>query len=269
MKRIAITIFILFALTYNVLAVKEVYDINTMAVYTLNNTRVDATGNFSPLTSLGAVSFVTDKVNKSPYSHQVTSTINALKFPADLVNALATKTQFTISGWFATIDVNLRIWYPMLEALRHDTMPVDRANPMFGFTVFPNQNLSPDGKTMIIYGVHGSTRGNTYTYPNTLGWVRLNFEWTGTEYRLFLNGILIYTYSSSINVFVDMPAANYPGIGHETYFNTYSDKGRYDYFVISDTLRNGADVEPIIVQEIQYFKDEDMKYFKLNDMNSN
>lgn len=269
MKRIILSLVILLTLSYSAIAVKEVYDINTMAVYTLNNTRVDATGNFSPLTSLGAVSFVTDKVNKSPYSHQVTSTINALKFPADLVNALATKTQFTISGWFAPLDTTTRIWYPMLEAPRHDVSPVDRRNHMFGFTVFPNQNLSPDGKTMIIYGVHGEVRGNTYTYPNTNDWVRLNFEWTGTEYRLFLNGILIYTYTSSINVFVDMPASSYPGIGHETFFNTYSDKGRYDYFVISDILRNGADVEPILVQEIQYFKDEDMKYFKLNDMNNN
>ena len=219
------------------------YDSNTLAVYTLNNTLADATGQHGNLTAVGTPSFVTDKVNKGTYSYRVPNTSNYVRFPADIVTTLGTKSAWTISGWFCTTVLTDRNWVPFIEARRHDVPAGDRATAMIGLTGFQNRNY--DEKFGVALGVGGQQRTSETQLTGTTNFQRFNLEWTGTQIKAYIDGVLIHTYNTTTNIFDGMSAANLPFVGIEGYYFTFLASARYDYYVVSDIARDGADVAPL------------------------
>ena len=219
------------------------YDSNTLAVYTLNNTLADATGQHGNLTAVGTPSFVTDKVNKGSYSYRVPNNSNYVRFPADIVTTLGSKSAWTISGWFCTTVLKDRRSVPFLEARRHAVLPADYLPAMIGVAGFQNRNY--DQKLGVTLGVGGQQIVAEAQISTTTDYRRFNVEWTGTQIKAYIDGVLIHTYNTTTNVFDGMIELNYPYIGVDGFFFNFLASARYDYYVVSDIARDGADVAPL------------------------
>ncbi len=207
-----------------------------IAAYTLNNTKADAIGNFNNLTDDGSGGlFTTDKVNRGDYSYYITSGANKNRMPSDVVADLAARTTFEISIWAALKDGSARQQVLPINAVNWDT------GNGFGLFNFYNQNTA--GKMRIAFGWDVGSGGGYYVDESISidnNFHRYNFSFNNGTVKFYIDGTLKYTLNSQSNVFGSLPSN--PIIGSDVYGN-FASSARYDYLIVTDTLRNGADAD--------------------------
>ena len=203
---------------------------DVLAVYDWSNAsnRGEDSKNDNDLNQINAPTFTQTGVKYNTAWTNAGNNANRFELTSTFKDALKVLTSFTFETWFKipAIDTSSEKWNIVLG---YNGI----TGCFLGFStgaIYLNQ---------FYFAVNGSGANYTYTYPATDTWVRVNLEWDGSTYKVYVDGVLLASRSSNTNFFNNYNATGM--IGRSDYNNQpfYSLYGYFDRYIISDVARGG------------------------------
>ena len=208
----------------------DTYDSDVKAVYYFENDHADCLGAYPLSVSGTGYTFETDYVKQGSYSAAVTDHSNFANLSASMITYLGSLSAWTIEGWF----------YQSSSAGFWSGVPIDRLwAGAGGITVA----FRATGYGELYYNAGVTSNFDCALTSNA--WNFFSVQWSGTQVKLYTNGTLRSTITSSVNIFASNPANGYVALGEGIYGDTWDTHARYDKIIISDIVRNGVETTPI------------------------
>ena len=218
------------------------YDNRVMEVFLFNNSATGQLGRYSLSVAGSGGVFQTDLVYEGSHSYSVQLDSNYHYFSPELVTALGTKSQWSISGWTYWPQGTGGNWIMMLSCQ---------------WTVF-TVAFKQDATNASFYLIYDGTEINGAYASTPNEWHFASVEWNGTQVKLYIDNSLRATITDSDNIFAKTTI--YPYAINRTYFENNQQASRNDKYIISDIIRNGVEAQQINFPNLHVLGPDDLIY---------
>jgi len=205
-----------------------------IAVYSFEQNGNDLTGNGHNATPVNSPYYTTNYAKLGSYSYGALDAQRYFTCPSSLDSAIGSLSSWSIVFWIYNLPKETGVKVNTPGSRCQIGSPITTYN--FVLKVVASSDWLPD---RIQWGVNNEIT-IAYTYEENV-WVRYNLEWTGTQAKLYANGTLISTMSTSINCFSSGSCTTY--LGRVNWNDQYFARGYEDKVIFYNGLLNGADVE--------------------------